>query len=128
MVTDAWSLLNDEAKVVIACTTNSDSNNDTNETVKHVSSEWKMLLLGTDGIWDCVSGKKLLNMIDNYLSREPSKQTDDMLYDKMVDLMVELQGMTTKVPDILDKLTGKYYGDNCTLMIVFNNDFIKSDN
>ncbi len=99
------------------------------------SHEWKMLLLGSDGIWDCVSAYDLVILIDIYISQlqnqgDKNKEKEliaipgiddlNILQINMTNLMIRLQEITTKTPNLIDKLTSKYYGDNCTLMVILN--------
>jgi hypothetical protein len=36
------------------------------------------------------------------------------------NVMGKLHKITTREPNIFDKFLGMYYGDNCTLIIIFN--------
>ena len=49
------------------------------------------------------------------------KKFESKLQQKITEMMIKIQNMCTRTPDIFDKLTNTYYGDNCTLMIIINN-------
>lgn len=69
---------------------------------------WKMIVIATDGIWDCFTPKQLIDMIRVNESND------------LTETIIKIQKITTKTPDLIDKLTGKYYGDNCTIMCIMN--------
>lgn len=84
----------------------------------NINDDWKILIIGSDGIWDSVNIEYIRNKLLNILN---SNSTDEKtLYPKISDLIINLQERTTKTPDLVDKLSSRYYGDNCTLIIVIN--------
>ncbi len=93
-------------------TINSDSTN-------FIPYNWKMIIIGTDGIWDCFSSKQLIDLVQtNIVANNVNDPID------LTESMMRIQRITTKIPDLVDKLTGKYYGDNCTLMCIINKNII----
>ena len=70
--------------------------------------KWKYILNCSDGIFDALTYKEVIDIINRYNDIQLS--------------MRELQIRTTKkYIDIYDKIFGLHYGDNCTIMIIENN-------
>lgn len=91
---------------------------DHNDLTGFVPYNWKMIIIGTDGIWDCFTPKQLINLIQTNITIDDNGSID------LTDSMTIIQKITTNVPNLIDKLTGKYNGDNCTLMCIINKNMI----
>lgn len=80
------------------------------------SPGWKMILIASDGVWDCVTPHFIKKIItDNPIDIQGAPR-----YENIKNVMKKLSKMTTREPNIFDKFLGRYYGDNCTLIIIFN--------
>jgi serine/threonine protein phosphatase PrpC len=85
------------------------------ENVKIKLENWDYILATSDGLFD---GNEISDII-NILSK----------YDKIELAMREIQMRTTKNKlDLYDKLSGSFYGDNCTIMIIKNNNNKNNNN
>jgi serine/threonine protein phosphatase PrpC len=95
--------------------------------------DWKMILIGTDGIWDCFTPHQLIGLVkshiiksklihphDNNNNNNNNNTNNNTNVLDLTDCMAQIHGITNKKPDLIDKLTGRYYGDNCTLMCLIN--------
>ena len=80
-----------------------------------------MILIGTDGIWDCFTPKQLVKLVQSEMKINNSQTFDTV---DLTNSMIKIQKITTKTPDLIDKLTSMYYGDNCTLMCIINKNLI----
>lgn len=99
--------------------------------VFNLTTDWKVIVIGSDGIWDCVSPSELKDLIDTIIvscidkrdGELDNKKRIDTIHSKASDLITRIQSITMSEADIIDKITGRYYGDNCTLMMIFNNKY-----
>jgi serine/threonine protein phosphatase PrpC len=86
--------------------------------------DWEIIVIGSDGIFDCLN----MRMISDEMIRSKIliKQDEKTVYDfskiKVNILMQRLQQITSKVPDIYNKLQNIYGGDNCSICIITKND------
>jgi len=82
-------------------------------------NNWEYFVIGSDGIMDTFSNEELTEFIDEILKSKLSDKTKD-IKDIFGDSIIKIYNRTIKQPSFIDKITNKYYGDNCTLMVVFN--------
>lgn len=88
-----------------------------------VDRNWSMIILGSDGIWDCVDPKDIRDMVQSVMNNHKNKKDTEMeLHKNITKFMVKIYGMTVREIDMMDKLLCRYYGDNCTLMIIINSE------
>ncbi len=82
---------------------------------------WKILILASDGIWDCVEPNEIRDSVQIIMDNHKKKNESDAdLYKNMTKFMEEIHSMTVREVDLMDKLMCRYYGDNCTLMVIIN--------
>ena len=88
----------------------------------HDKIGWKMLILGSDGIWDSVTIYELVKLLQIFLSEtnELLNQNVNVVKLNITLFMIRLQNICTKKENLYDKLSGRFYGDNCTSMIIIN--------
>lgn len=84
---------------------------------------WKCVILATDGVWDSMNIDNLRNII-NFKLKMIDLSSDTDITNIANNIMLEIQKRTTKKADIIDKITGRYHGDNCTLMIIMNKNLL----
>lgn len=100
-----------------------DHNTVTARTVAASSRDWKMIILGSDGIWDCVDPKFIKDQVVEIMKNHTEKKDSETeLHKNITKFMVKIHAMTVRESDMVDKLMCRYYGDNCTLMILLNNE------
>lgn len=98
------------------------------ETNEQYVRNWKMIILASDGIWDCVEPKEIKNLVQNIMDNHKKKnESKSDLHKNITNFMVKIHSMTVREIDMLDKLLCRYYGDNCTLMIIINNEYRTDD-
>lgn len=81
-------------------------------------AEWELIVLGTDGIFDCLSMRMI---IDELIRSEMLKGGVYCFAEDCVNNFVtRLQVITSKYPTLHHKLINAYGGDNCSIMIIVN--------
>jgi serine/threonine protein phosphatase PrpC len=80
---------------------------------------WKYFVIASDGIMDSFENEELVEYVDEIIKIKLTDKTKD-IKDIFGESITRLYNRTIKQPSFIDKITNKYYGDNCTLIVVFN--------
>lgn len=92
--------------------------------LKRYDGNWELVVLGSDGIFDCMSPRMIVDeLIHSEILRNGEYSFDKKCIDRFV---TRVQKITTRIPTFHQKMLNVYGGDNCSIILIINQN-VESD-